>query len=190
MCVCVYVGVCVSVCLCYLRLCRCREYSRGKFHCTIDLLFDWFGVSCITTIFVFIFKTDESKLEKQEVNSIVILPPLVFPGICIYVCVCVCERERECVCVCVYTKIHTHRLHPDIYFWSVGHLKTLASIYHGWSLKSVTKFKEQNYDQIYREKIDFKQKNIKKTVGFQICAYFSSTSERLTRYEHLSHFLH
>jgi hypothetical protein len=34
----------------------------------------------LLTIFVFISKTDESKPVKQEVNSIVILPPLVFPG--------------------------------------------------------------------------------------------------------------
>jgi len=26
-----------------------REYKRGKYHCTIDLLFDWFGISCMTT---------------------------------------------------------------------------------------------------------------------------------------------
>jgi len=32
------------------------------------------------TIFVFICKTDQSKPVKQEVNSTVILPPLVFPG--------------------------------------------------------------------------------------------------------------
>jgi hypothetical protein len=31
-------------------------------------------------IFVFICKTDRSKPVKQEVNSTVILPPLVFPG--------------------------------------------------------------------------------------------------------------
>ncbi len=24
-----------------------REYQRGKYHCTVDLLFDWFGISCI-----------------------------------------------------------------------------------------------------------------------------------------------
>ncbi len=23
-----------------------REYNRGKYHCTIDLLFDWFGLAC------------------------------------------------------------------------------------------------------------------------------------------------
>jgi hypothetical protein len=26
-----------------------REYSRGNHHCTIDLMFDWFGISCVTT---------------------------------------------------------------------------------------------------------------------------------------------
>jgi hypothetical protein len=26
----------------------CREYLKGKYHCTIDLLFDWFGISCMT----------------------------------------------------------------------------------------------------------------------------------------------
>jgi len=26
-----------------------REYLRGKYHCTIDLLFDLFGISCMTT---------------------------------------------------------------------------------------------------------------------------------------------
>ncbi len=26
-----------------------REYLRGKYHCTIDLLFDWFRISCMTT---------------------------------------------------------------------------------------------------------------------------------------------
>jgi hypothetical protein len=25
------------------------EYQRGKYHCTIDLLFDWVGISCMTT---------------------------------------------------------------------------------------------------------------------------------------------
>jgi len=25
-----------------------REHYRGKYHCTIDLLFDWFGISCMT----------------------------------------------------------------------------------------------------------------------------------------------
>jgi hypothetical protein len=57
-----------------------REYYRGKYHCTFDLLFDWFGfaffanknkiVSCHTA---------DSKPVKQEVDGTVILPPLVIP---------------------------------------------------------------------------------------------------------------
>jgi hypothetical protein len=26
-----------------------REYETGKYQCTIDLLFDWFGIRCMTT---------------------------------------------------------------------------------------------------------------------------------------------
>jgi hypothetical protein len=26
-----------------------KEYLRGKYHCTVDLLFNWFGISCVTT---------------------------------------------------------------------------------------------------------------------------------------------
>jgi hypothetical protein len=43
--------------------------------------------------------TADFKTVKQEVNSTVILPPLVFPGQCIitlYICVC--------VCVCVHAR--------------------------------------------------------------------------------------
>jgi hypothetical protein len=29
--------------------CATREYLRGKYHCTVDLLFDWFVISCMTT---------------------------------------------------------------------------------------------------------------------------------------------
>jgi hypothetical protein len=25
-----------------------RKYLRGKYHCTVDLLFDWFGLVCFT----------------------------------------------------------------------------------------------------------------------------------------------
>jgi hypothetical protein len=24
------------------------EHKKGKYHCTVDLLFDWFGISCMT----------------------------------------------------------------------------------------------------------------------------------------------
>jgi len=26
---------------------RSREYKRGKYHCTVDLLLDWFGIGCM-----------------------------------------------------------------------------------------------------------------------------------------------
>ncbi len=32
-----------------------REYQRGKHHCTVDLLFDWFKISSMTTD-IFCFK--------------------------------------------------------------------------------------------------------------------------------------
>jgi hypothetical protein len=28
------------------NVCFDREYLRGKYHCTVDLLFDWFGLVC------------------------------------------------------------------------------------------------------------------------------------------------
>jgi hypothetical protein len=51
----------------------------GSITVPFDLLFDWFGISCMTTDnFCFISKTDLSKPVKQEVNGTVIFPPLVF----------------------------------------------------------------------------------------------------------------
>jgi hypothetical protein len=58
-----------------------REYKMGKYQCSVDPLFDSFGISCMTMDnFLFIFKTDSFKPVKQEVKSTVILPPLVFPA--------------------------------------------------------------------------------------------------------------
>ncbi len=54
---------------------------KGKYHCTVDLLFDWFGINCVTTDnFCFYSQNRLIKTVKQEVNGTVILPPLVFPG--------------------------------------------------------------------------------------------------------------
>jgi len=56
--------------------------ERGKYHCAVDLLFDWFGISCMTTdYFCFYLQNRLSKPVKQEVNCTVILPPLVFPAL-------------------------------------------------------------------------------------------------------------
>jgi hypothetical protein len=48
---CVVKCLCLSVCMsvCMLVWCVSREFKRGKYHCTVDLLFDWFGISCMTT---------------------------------------------------------------------------------------------------------------------------------------------
>jgi hypothetical protein len=56
-----------------------REYYRGKVHCTIDLMFDRSGLVCFAKKNVSSHSAD-SKQVKQEVNSTVILPPLVFLG--------------------------------------------------------------------------------------------------------------
>jgi Thioredoxin len=57
-----------------------REYLRGKYHCTIDLLLDWFVIRSITTHnFYFYFQN-----RLITTNSTVILPPLVFPGITVH----------------------------------------------------------------------------------------------------------
>jgi hypothetical protein len=53
----------------------------GKYHCNIDLLFDWFGLVCLKIkTKIFNCHAADSKPVKQEVNSTVILPPLVFPA--------------------------------------------------------------------------------------------------------------
>jgi len=53
---------------------------KGEYHFTIDLLFDWFGISSMTTDnFCFYLQNIKSKQAKQEVNCTLILPPLVFP---------------------------------------------------------------------------------------------------------------
>ncbi len=56
-----------------------RKYERGKYHCTIDLLFDWFGLVCFATVVS--CHTADSKPVKQEVNGTGILPPLVLLGL-------------------------------------------------------------------------------------------------------------
>jgi hypothetical protein len=62
-------------------LVRPRNTKREKYHCTIDLLFDWFGlVSFANKNKNCQFYTADPKPVKQEVNGTVILPPLVFPG--------------------------------------------------------------------------------------------------------------
>ncbi len=56
-----------------------REYKRVKYHCTVDLLFDWFGLVCFAKKNIVSCHTVNCKPVKQEVNSTVVRPPLVFP---------------------------------------------------------------------------------------------------------------
>jgi hypothetical protein len=67
-----------------------KEYKRGKDYCTVDLLFDWFGlvVLQIKTNIVSCHAAD-SKPVKKEVNGTVIIPSLVFP----------CEAEATLTCL-------------------------------------------------------------------------------------------
>ncbi len=53
----------------------------GKYHCTIDLLFHWFGLVCFANKNKHCrCHTPNSEAVKQEVNGTGILPPLVFPA--------------------------------------------------------------------------------------------------------------
>ncbi len=61
-----------------------REYYRGKYHCTIHLLFDQFGLICFVNKKnkkIVSSHTADSKPVKQEVNGTVILSHLVFPAL-------------------------------------------------------------------------------------------------------------
>ncbi len=60
-----------------INQCSFREYLGGKYHCTVDLLFDWFGFVCFAN------KNKNCQLSYnrfQEVDGTMLLPPLVFPG--------------------------------------------------------------------------------------------------------------
>jgi hypothetical protein len=64
-----------------LSISKAREYKRGKYHCIVDLLFDWFGLVCYANKNKIVScPTADYKPFKQEINGTVILPPLVFPG--------------------------------------------------------------------------------------------------------------
>ncbi len=71
---------------CLFHLCSYYELYqgilKGKYHCTVDLLFDWFGLVCFANKNKNVScHTANSKPVKQEVNGMVILPPLLlFPG--------------------------------------------------------------------------------------------------------------
>ena len=52
---------------------------KGEYHCTIDLLFDWFGLVCFANTKIVSCNTADFKPIKQVCGT-VILSPLVFPA--------------------------------------------------------------------------------------------------------------
>jgi hypothetical protein len=93
-----------------------REYQRGKYHCTVDLLFDWFGLVCFANKIVSCHTAD-SKQVKQEVNSTVILPPLVFPAL-----------FKQCHLFCINNCLWPNISVTNWTFWSFTLLKVWASV--------------------------------------------------------------
>jgi len=55
--------------------------TKRGYHCTIDLLFDWFGLVQIKTKIVSCHTANSTV--KQEVNGTLMLPPLVFPAVAV-----------------------------------------------------------------------------------------------------------
>ncbi len=60
-----------------------------------------------------------------------ILPPLVFPGVCMHECVCVCERERErvkseseCECVCICVRVCDNLMYSEYKRTHIGKIRT------------------------------------------------------------------
>ncbi len=51
----------------------------GKYRCTIDLLFDWFGISCMTTD-NFCFYLQNRLIQTSQTGGQRYSPPLVFPA--------------------------------------------------------------------------------------------------------------
>jgi hypothetical protein len=61
--------------------CSTQGILKGEVSLFRDLLFHWFGLVCFAKNTIIVScHTAESKPVKQEVNVIVILPSLVFPG--------------------------------------------------------------------------------------------------------------
>ncbi len=64
--------------------CLNREYLRGKYHCTVDLLFDWFRLVCFANKNKkYQLSYSESQTSQTRGHGTVILPHLVFPGLII-----------------------------------------------------------------------------------------------------------
>ncbi len=72
----------------------------GKYHCTVDLLFDWFGVSCMTMDNFCFYLQNRLIQTTQTGGQWYSEPPLVFPGQTIL--------ERKTTGLCIYNTAHKH----------------------------------------------------------------------------------
>jgi hypothetical protein len=78
-----------------------QEILKGKYHCTIDLLFDWFRISYVTTdnsCFYLQnrqFQTGQTGGQWYSDTSPFCIPwmSILAYYVCVCVCVCVCEFE-------------------------------------------------------------------------------------------------
>jgi hypothetical protein len=52
----------------------------GKYNCTVDLLFDWFGISCMTTEYFFYLQNRPIQTSQTGGQWYSDGPPLLFPG--------------------------------------------------------------------------------------------------------------
>ncbi len=56
--------------------------TKGGYHCTIDLLYDWFGISCMTTDnFCFYLQNKLIQTSQTGGQRYVDTSPLVFPAL-------------------------------------------------------------------------------------------------------------
>jgi hypothetical protein len=51
-----------------LTLAQIRENLRGKYHCTVDLLYDWFVISCMT-IDIFCFYLQNRLIQTSQMGG-------------------------------------------------------------------------------------------------------------------------
>jgi hypothetical protein len=90
----------------------------GKYHCTIDLLFDCFELVCFANENknVVSSHTADSKPVKQEVNGTVISPPLVFPvfNFEIYFGTFFCQNIK----LCIFSLFNRQKVIEILFLWS------------------------------------------------------------------------
>ncbi len=90
------------------QTCQAREYYRGKYHCTVDLLFDWFGIGCmITGIFLQNRLMQTSQTGGQWYRD---ASPFSIP----------CKYKTDCsfinqLCSCIPTLIVNGQVHKTFY---------------------------------------------------------------------------